>query len=191
MEWVVSTALSVLIPLVVTFVFNYFTGLPKRIRDIKKADKEKEDKIQARLAALETSVAALPVYRAQSLEIQKKLKDADVNILEVCNAIKEDVMENRREVVAKLERLEEREKNALRAKILEEHRLYTDSSRNPMHAWSEMEAHSFNKLVEDYEALGGNDYVHNIVLPEINHLNIVYMNDLEGLKKLYDSRKVK
>jgi hypothetical protein len=54
-----------------------------------------------------------------------------------------------------------------------------------------MEEHSFRELVKDYEALGGNDYVHNTVLPEVNRLNVVSMHDLEGLKKLYDSRKVR
>ena len=78
-----------------------------------------------------------------------------------------------------------------RAKILEEHRLYTDDSRNPMKAWSEMEEHSFREIVKDYEALGGTDYVHHVVLPEMNRLYVIKMSDLDGLKKLYDSRKVK
>jgi hypothetical protein len=54
-----------------------------------------------------------------------------------------------------------------------------------------MEEHSFRELVKDYEALGGNDYVHHVVLPEINRLYVIEMTNLEELKKLYDSRKVK
>ena len=65
-------------------------------------------------------------------ESDNKLKEADKNILELCREIQADIKQNRIDVIAKLERLESREKNALRAKLLEEYRLYTDESRNPM-----------------------------------------------------------
>ena len=88
----------------------------------------------------------------------------------------------------RLKSLESREKNSLRAKILNEYRLYTDEHKNPKQAWTEMEHHSFFKLVEDYESLGGNDYVHNTVLPAMNELDIIPMADLAAIKALYDSR---
>ena len=53
-----------------------------------------------------------------------------------------------------------------------------------------MEHHSFFKLVKDYEDLGGNDYVHEVVLPEINRLHVIPMSDLEALKELYTSRRI-
>ena len=65
-------------------------------------------------------------------ESDQELKEADKDILDLCREIQADVKQNRIEVIAKLERLENREKNALRAKILDEYRLYTDESRNPM-----------------------------------------------------------
>ena len=149
------------------------------------------DSQEQNIQKLQDTVDKLPQYREQSIKIQKELKDADVSIVELCEVIKTEVMENRKEVLCKLERLEAREKNALRAKILEEHRLYTDESRNPMKAWSEMEEHSFRKLLEDYEALGGNDYVHDIVIPEMNRLNVIPMSNVIKLKELYDSRRIK
>jgi hypothetical protein len=54
-----------------------------------------------------------------------------------------------------------------------------------------MEEHSFRKLLEDYEALGGNDYVHDIVIPDMNRLNVIPMSNVMKLKELYDSRRVK
>ena len=51
-----------------------------------------------------------------------------------------------------------------------------------------MEHHSFFKLVEDYESLGGNDYVHSTVLPAMNELDVIPMSDLDKLKELYQSR---
>lgn len=193
-----ATICSVLITLTVTFIFNYFVGLPKKIRSDKEQDKKivnnlilRMDSQEQNIQKLQDAVDKLPQYREQSIKIQKELKEADISIVELCKVIKTEVMENRKEVLCKLERLEEREKNALRAKILEEHRLYTDESKNPMKSWSEMEEHSFRKLVEDYEALGGNDYVHDIVIPDMNHLNVIPMSNVIKLKELYDSRKVK
>ena len=193
-----ATIYSVLITLTVTFIFNYFVGLPKKIRSDKEQDKKivnnlilRMDSQEQNIKKLQDIVDKLPQYREQSLKIQAELKETDVSITELCETIKNEVVENRKEVMQKLNRLEEREKNALRAKILEEHRFYTDEQRNPLKAWSEMEEHSFRKLVEDYEALGGNDYVHEIVLPDMNRLDVISMQDLIRLKELYDSRKIK
>ena len=193
-----ATIYSVLITLTVTFIFNYFVGLPKKIRNDKEQDKKivnnlilRMDSQEQNIKKLQDVVDKLPQYREQSLQIQAELKEADVSVKELCETIKNEVVENRKEVMQKLNRLEEREKNALRAKILEEHRFYTDEQRNPLKARSEMEEHSFRKLVEDYEALGGNDYVHEIVLPDMNLLDVISMQDSIRLKELYDSRKIK
>ena len=171
--------------------------MPKKIRNEKAQEKTlinnliiRVDEQDQKLKQIQKEVDNLPKYREQSLRIQAELKEADISITEICETIKNEVVENRKEVLQKLNRLEEREKNALRAKILEEHRFYTDEQRNPLKAWSEMEEHSFRKLVEDYEALGGNDYVHDIVLPDMNRLNVISMKHLVELKELYDSRKM-
>jgi heme exporter protein D len=150
-------------------------------------DQELENLI-ARVVPLETAVNALPTYRQQSLEIQTQLRCADSEILEACRAIKDGVKENQAILVQRLDKLEHREKNALRKKILDDHRLFTDLIKNPRRAWSEMEHHSFFKLVEDYEDLGGNDYVHDVVLPEVNRLAVIPMNDQQALYELMQSR---
>lgn len=195
---VISAAGSTTLTLIVKWLFDYFIGLPKKIRQAREEERQEKERLMEdnkmrdeKIARLEAAVNELPKYREKSREIQEELKATDKEIVELCGAIRDSVIQNRVEVLDKLDRLENREKNALRAKILEEHRLYTDESRNPMRAWSEMEEHSFRELVKDYEALGGNDYVHHVVLPEINHLYVVKMTNLEELKKLYDSRKVK
>lgn len=191
MNEVWATISAILLSLTVTFLFNYFVGLPKKLRSEKEQEKKIINNLILRVDKLEGIVDNLPKYREQSLKIQEELKQADVSIVDLCKTIKDEVVENRKEVLFKLERLEEREKNALRAKILEEHRLYTDESKNPMKAWSEMEEHSFRKLIEDYEELGGNDYVHDIVVPDMNRLDVIPMSNVFKLKELYDSRKVK
>ena len=191
MNEVWATIGSILLSLTVTFLFNYFVGLPKKLRSEKEQEKKIINNLILRVDKLENVVDSLPKYREQSLKIQEELKQADVSVVDLCKTIKDDVIQNRKEVLCKLERLEEREKNALRAKILEEHRLYTDESKNPTKSWSEMEEHSFRKLVEDYEALGGNDYVHDIVIPDMNKLYVIPMSNVFKLKELYDSRRIK
>lgn len=195
---VISAAGSTALTLIVKWLFDYFIGLPKKIRDAREEERQEKERLMEenrvrdeKIARLEEAVDALPGYRQQSREIQAELQATDREIVDLCGAIRDSVIQNRIEVLDKLQRLEDRERNALRAKILDEHRLYTDDSRNPMKAWSEMEEHSFREIVKDYEALGGNDYVHHVVLPEMNRLYVIKMSDLEGLKKLYDSRKVR
>lgn len=192
---VVSTAVTVFISLLVTFIFNKVAGIPAEMKKQKKAQQDKIDELEcslntidARLARVEESVSHYPEYREQSLNIQAQLKEADNAIVDLCKEIKEDVITNRQMLDERLQSLESREKNSLRAKILNEYRLYTDEHKNPKQAWTEMEHHSFFKLVEDYESLGGNDYIHTTVLPAMNELDVIPMADLVAIKALYDSR---
>ena len=151
--------------------------------------KEREQQKNDIAEALD-GVRALPGYRQQSLNIQQQLKSADDKILETCKNIQKGVDENQKILNHRLDILEEREKNALRSKILDLHRTFTNKKRNPMLAWSEMERDSFFKLVKDYESLHGNDYVHSVVIPEMNELTVILMSDKKALADLYHSRGV-
>ena len=184
---ILTTAGTVFASLLVTFIFNKVSGLPQEIKKQKKEQQKKIDNIEARLENAEEAISHYPEYRAQSLRIQRELQCKDESILSVCEKI-EKIGEKLDERLIELER---REKNSLRAKILNEYRLYTDERKNPMQAWTEMEHHSFFKLVEDYESLGGNDYVHGTILPAMNELDVIAMSELEKVKELYDSRTTK
>ena len=191
----IVAAVTCLASLLVTFIFNKVAGIPKELKKQREADRkrianieETVEKMEERLAKVEEAVGHYPEYRAQSLQIQTQLKQTDNHILEVCDSIKSAVIANGERIDKRLGDLEKREKNALRAKILDEYRLYTDERKNPMQAWSEMEHHSFFKLVEDYESLGGNDYVHGTIVPAMNELDVISMSDSDKLKELYQSR---
>lgn len=195
---VITTVCTVFASLLVTFIFNKVAGLPKELkkqRETERMEKEKMERENAerdrRLQALEEAVGKYPQYREQSLQIQQQLKQSDVNILEVCNTIKDDVVANRQMLDERLKSLERREKNALREKILDLYRKFTDDVLNPMQAWTDMEHHAFFELVKDYESLGGNDYVHKVILPAMNQLDVVCMDNLDAVKELYDSRNAK
>ena len=191
----IVAAVTCLASLLVTFIFNKVAGIPKELKKQREADRERVanleetiEKMEERLAKVEEAVGHYPEYRAQSLQIQSQLKQADNHILEVCDSIKSAVIANGENLDKRLDDLERRERNSLRAKILDEYRLYTDERKNPKQAWTEMEHHSFFKLVEDYESLGGNDYVHSTVLPAMNELDVISMSDSDKLKELYQSR---
>ena len=210
-SWLINiliTAATLVVTLTVTFLFNKLVGLPNALRQQRtaeadaqrareEADRAWEEQHQqadaerdARIDSLQTVVDALPGYRAQSLQIQEQLQNADSEILTVLAEIRDSMLTNREILNCRLDRLERREKNALRQKILQEHRLFTDESMNPMRAWTEMEHHSFFELVHDYESLGGNDYVHSEVLPAMNRLRVIPMTDRNTLYELMNSRRL-
>lgn len=199
-NWLTTVLTSVgtlLLTLTVTLIFNRVVGLPKEIKKQKEAEKAKEDQLKqeniardAKIAALEAAVNALPEYRAQSKQIQTQLQNTDKEILAACSDIKNSVLENQHVLNERLDRLEKREKNSIRAKLLDEYRLFTDETKNPMLAWSEMEHHAFFELVKDYEDLHGNDYVHSTVIPAMNDLVVVSMSDKITLLQLMNSRRL-
>ena len=192
-----SSVGSIVLSLTVTLIFNKLVGIPKELKKQREAAAAREEKIKqenaardAKITALEAQVSAYPGYRAQSLQIQAALQNSDKDILNVCNEIKNSVLDNQNILNERLDRLEKREKNAIRAKLLDEYRLFTDETKNPMLAWSEMEHHAFFELVRDYEDLKGNDYVHSTVIPAMNELMVVPMSDKATLAKLMASRKL-
>ena len=162
-----------------------YNKLKDKIIGSYKERKQQEDDINEAL----TGVRNMPKYRQQSLEIQKELKDNDSKILDTCKKIQDGVAENQKILNERLDRLEDRERNDLREKILNMHRLFTSKKRNPMQAWSEMERDSFNELIKDYESLNGNGHIHTVVIPDMHKLRVVLMTDTEALAELFHSRE--
>lgn len=205
---ILTTIGALLLSLTITFLFNKMVGLPKELKkqkqaeanaqkardDAEKAWKEKhrQDDVErdAKIASLQAAVNALPGYRAQSLQIQAQLQSADKEILDTLTDIKDNIVTNQDILNSRLDRLEYREKNAIRAKLINEYRLFTDVTKNPMLAWSEMEHHAFFALVHDYEDLHGNDYVHGTVIPAMNELHVISMDDRAALMELMNSRRL-
>lgn len=194
---VLSSVGSILLSLTVTLIFNKVVGIPKELKKQREAEAAREEKLKlenqardAKIASLEAAVNALPGYRAQSLQIQQQLQSSDKDILNLCTEIKNGVVDNQKALNERLDRLEKREKNTIRAKLLDEYRLFTDEAKNPMLAWSEMEHHAFFELVRDYEDLHGNDYVHSTVIPAINELEVIQMSDKKRLLELMTSRRL-
>ena len=156
----------------------------------KKAAKAKEEQINKENSARDSKISLLEMAVNDLSEIQAQLQRTDTDILTACSEIKNKVIENQKSLDERLDRLEKREKNAIRAKLISEYRLFTDESKNPMLAWSEMEHHAFFELVKDYEDLQGNDYIHSTVIPAMNKLDIVQVSDRQAFLQLMNSRKL-
>lgn len=191
--WLLNILVSMgtlILTLTVTLIFNKITGLPNVFKNYKKAVKAKEEQINKENSARDSKISLLEMAVNDLSEIQTQLQKTDTDILTACSEIKNKVTENQKSLDERLDRLEKREKNAIRAKLISEYRLFTDESKNPMLAWSEMEHHAFFELVKDYEDLHGNDYIHSTVIPEMNKLDIVQVSDHQAFLQLMNSRKL-
>ena len=208
---ILATVISVLITLIITLAFNKLIALPKALKAQKeqeqKAMKEKEEaerlykeEIDKRLKKVEVVVDQLPTYRQQSLQIQQdlmrgqqevkaELQAEQSEIVKLCKTMNKSLTELTIEFKEAQAQTNEREKNDLRQKLIREFKIFTDPRKNPMMAWSDMEQKAFMSQVRDYEALGGNDYIHKTVLPAMHMLEIVSMDDLARLEEVMSSRQ--
>lgn len=203
MPELVKSGLTVLVTLTVTFLFNYFVGLPKKKKKQKdEQQKEKQEfistntkqnadikKLREELDALKDDMKKTKQCMHQAdKDILDQLNSSSTNILALCKTIQENVAADHNSVMDKLRRLEIREKNRIRAALIREYNLFTNPQKNPMLAWSEMEHDAFFKQVDDYEDLKGNDYIHSEVLPAMNKLTIIPMTDVATLESMFKLR---
>ena len=82
-----------------------------------------------------------------------------------------------------------REVNKLRDTLLQNYKYYTDKTKNPLQEWTRMESEAFCDLFGDYEDMGGDGYMHTVVMPAMQLLTIVEMNDTDKITELMQSRK--
>lgn len=194
-------ALSVVVTLVVTLIFNKLIALPQAIKKHKAAEQAAEtakvaaeqkykEEIDARLKRVEAAVDALPGYREQSFKIQAELRAEQSEIVKLCKAMNTTIENMDARLIQTQKQANEREMNDLRQKLINEYRLFTSPVKNPMKAWSEMEYKAFMSQVKDYESLGGNDYIHKTVLPAVNDLEVVAMDDENRLTEMMNSRQL-
>ena len=92
-----------------------------------------------------------------------------------------------------LEKIEEdiisRERSKLRDRLLQSHRYFTSPEKNPLHAWSEMEADAFWSMFKEYENAKGNGHMHTVVQPEMRALEVIPMHEDAKIAELMESRK--
>ena len=146
------------------------TYLDKRYADKQAKDEAEKSRNEQIKEALE-AVSHYPEYREQSKKIQQELKTELGKIRESLQGLstRVDTMEQGRK---------EEDLHKLRDLLIKAYNYYADPEKNPSGAWTRMEAESFWDLFYDYEAKGGDGYIHSTVQPAMERLRIIEMDDV-------------
>lgn len=167
------------------FVYKCYDKVSKTIIQHYEEERKRNEQINSAIQ----EVAKYPQYRQQSIDIQHKWEEIISNVEKTI----QDVNEKQEQLMDRINQLEsrisERERNKLRDRLLQSHRYYTSKEKNPLQSWTELEKEAFEKLFNDYEEVGGNGYLHTVVLPDMEKLEVVLMNDYAVLTELMKSRK--
>ena len=153
------------------FVFLFFVYKEiKKFIDAKiKSHQEKveeEKKQREKLEAAYCVTQKYPAYHQESIDIRDSLR----------REIKE-IRDNFKLIIDRLEEIEDqnkkRECSKLRDMLLQNYRYYTNKAQNPSQSWTRMESEAFWELFREYEAAGGNGYMHTEVQPAMERLIVV------------------
>ena len=149
---------------------NLKTYLDKRYADKQAKDEAEKSRNEQIKEALE-AVSHYPEYREQSKKIQQELKTELGKIRESLQDLstRVDTMEQGRK---------EEDLHKLRDLLIKAYNYYAYPEKNPSGAWTRMEAESFWDLFYDYEAKGGDGYIHSTVQPAMERLRIIEMDDV-------------
>lgn len=149
-------------------VKDYLDKRYKAKQEKDEAEKEKDEKLKTALEA----IGHYPEYRKRSREIQEELKSELSKIRESLQDLSDrvDVMEKGRK---------EEDLHKLRDLLIRSYNYYASHERNPSGSWTRMESESFWELFHDYEAKGGDGYIHTTVQPAMERLRIIEMDDVQ------------
>lgn len=162
----------------IIFLFACYKKIEKYFSEKAIREKEKDEKIQQVI----NQAKQYPIWHQQSLDIQG-------NFTRAIDELRKGQQENQRkleEIEADRKRIE---RNKLRDRLLQSYRYYTSTEKNPLRAWSEMEADAFWGIFKDYEKAGGNGHVHTEVQPAMRKLEVIPMHEAERIAALMNSRK--
>lgn len=154
-------------------VFVFLVLLYKQIKKFVDHEVEKQRKLEeekkadkAKLESAYNMTQKYPEYHQESIDIR--------------NSLEQEIQEIRDRFAMIIDRLDEieeqnkkRECSKLRDMLLQNYRYYTSEQQNPSQSWTRMEAEAFWELFREYEAAGGNGYMHTDVQPAMERLLIV------------------
>lgn len=161
-------------------IFKFRDNIKKFLEDYRHKANYKED-LMAQIKKYDQEIATLKKhheeditsfynnqskYRQQSLEKQKNYDAHFTSIDQKLDDLTNLIL-NHYEETKTLKR------NELREKLINSYRHYCSPDNNPSQSWNEMESEAFWELFHDYEALGGNGYMHRVVKPEMEKLEVI------------------
>lgn len=174
----IKVATVVIVIAAFIFLFKIYKAIAAYFREKYRLEMEKEEQMKGILE----QVKMYPKWREQSIERQKEFTKAI-----------DKLQQNQAEITRELKEIEERRKktkrNELRDRLLQTYRYFTNREKNPMMAWSEMEAEAFWKVFGDYEEAGGDGDMHTTVQPAMRRLEVVPMHEQERVSALMQSRR--
>lgn len=155
--------------LAIFFLYAIYKEI-KKFNDAKIAEHQRrveEEKIQKeKIEASYAVTQKYPVYHQESIDIRDGLKKEIQEIRDYCSTL-----------MKRFEEIEEqnkkRECSKLRDMLLQNYRYYTNDCQNPSRSWTRMESEAFWELFREYEEAGGNGYMHSVVQPEMERLDII------------------
>lgn len=173
-----KVAAVVVVIAAVVFLWKVYRIVEEHFRKKYEMEAEKERQMQDILE----QVQQYPKWRQQSLEKQ-----------EAYNRQFERISKTQEEIISELKSIEEKrnktKRNELRDRLLQSYRYYTSKEKNPLLAWSEMEADAFWQMFKDYENVKGDGHMHSVVQPEMRLLDVIPMHEEKKLSELMQSRK--
>lgn len=144
---------------------------------IQKHDAEKKhlEELQEALAG----VRKYPEYREQSYKIQISLQQDIQSINDKYNKLADDFGKLNKKFAEIEEQARKKDLSLLKDKIIERYKYYTDLEINPTQTWNVMESESFWELFNEYEARGGNGYLHSDIQPKMMALKVIDIGQLQ------------
>lgn len=186
--------------LTVLHVVEFFFAMYFIIRisiDVIKFINRKHDEEQQKsedLAEALAGVRQMPQYRADSVKIRGQLEQKITDVHNEVNNKFDDVTKKFDALMDRINAMDaegkKRARNQLREELMQGHRMFTNSTKNPMKAWSSLEHDSWFARYEDYLDCGGNGDMQYRICPEMNSLEVIHMDDTEKLYELMHSRKL-
>lgn len=181
----VKVAAVVVIIAAVVFLWKIYKIVESHFRKKYEIESEKEEQMRNVLE----QVKKYPEWHEQSRGYQKAYE-------EELKALRSEIaalQSTQKEIVQELRDIEEKRKKVkrseLRDRLLHSFRYYTSPDKNPMHAWSEMEADAFWEIFKDYEIVDGDGHMHSTVQPAMRLLDVVKMEDADKVAELMGSRR--
>lgn len=169
-----------IITLTLACVFLYKIYTKIRVFFVNKAEDDMRHKQE--ILDMIDAVKELTKDRTEMLENQKAMQ---TQLVQLCSA-----QQANSERLTHLEtNINNRERNKLRDRIIQSYRYYTSNQHNPLQQWTKMEASAFWSLFDDYETIGGNGYVHSVVQPAMQSLEVIEMDDADKIAHLMTNRK--
>ena len=181
---------------VVEFFFAMYFIIRISINVIKFINKKHDEEQQktADLAEALAGVRQMPQYRADSVAIRGQLEQKITDVHDEMNNKFDDVAKKFDALMDRLNAMDteskKRARNRIREELMQGHRMFTDTAKNPMKAWSSLEHDSWFALYDDYLDCNGNGDMQYRICPEMNSLEVIHMDDTERLYELMHSRKL-